>query len=433
MRKQHIPDIDFDRFAFGSIKKLFDEKKIYINYDYQRGDVWTNTQQIELIRSIFNSYSIGVLVLYINDSDQFEILDGQQRLLTIRKYLNDKLNLDRSDIKPYSELEDQDKMFLNAYSVGYLKLKSHNPETKEEDIIQTFLRLQEGSPLNKAEKINAHRGAFKDAFKEIRDSHNIFDYLGNDKRFRLRLLCAELLHLELESDFSHSKFPGLELATLKASCVKYEKEISKTKRKFFIGNLDYLQHSLNFMLTAMTPRDLIPFYLLVSYLRKHKGDNSNLKNELSSFCTEFLQKVNSFSVYETTPPVGMEKEEFFDFLNYKTEGRKATSNDSIEFRFDFIKQRFEEYIPFIQKDPKRLHVIEQKRTLFYRQKGICKECNRPIDFRVDGSAHHILAHKDGGLTDDLENAVLLHERCHSKLEKRLLKEKNKAQQELKMH
>jgi hypothetical protein len=433
MRKQHIPDIDFDRFAFGGVKNLFDKKKIFINYDYQRGDVWTNTQQIELIRSIFNSYSIGVLVLYINDNDQFEILDGQQRLLTIKKYLNDKLNLDRSDIKLYSDLNDQDKMFLNAYSVGYLKLKSHNPETKEEDIIQTFLRLQEGSPLNKAEKINAHRGAFKNAFKEIREIHNIFNYLGNDKRFRLRLLCAELLHLELESDYSHSKFPGLELAALKSSCMKYEKEIGKTRLKFFRGNLDYLQHSLNFMLTAMTPRDLVPFYLLVSYLRKYKGDNSNLKNELSSFCTEFLQKVNSFSVYDTIPPQGMEKEDFFDYLNYKTEGRKATSSDSIEFRFDFIKKRFEEYIPFIQKDPKRLHDIEQKRILFYRQKGLCDQCKKQIDFRVDGSAHHILAHKDGGQTDDIENAVLLHEKCHSNLEKRILKERNNIQQRLEMY
>jgi len=420
-RKQHIPDIDFDRFAFGSIKKLFDENKIFINYDYQRGDIWTNTQKTELIRSINNSYSIGVLVLYINDNDQFEILDGQQRLLTIKKYLNDELNLDRSNIKLYSELADQDQMFLNAYSVGYLKLKSHNPETKEEDIIQTFLRLQEGSPLNKAEKINAHRGAFKNAFKEIREIHNIFNYLGNDKRFRLRLLCAELLHLELESDFKHSKFPGLELTTLKNSCTKYAKEVGKSKLKFFKGNLDYLQHSLNFLLTAMTPRDLVPFYLLVSYLRKYKGDNSNLKNELSSFCSDFLQKINSFSVYDTTPPEEMEEKEFFEYLNYKTEGRKATSADSIEFRFNFIKKRFEKYIPFIQKDPKRLHDIEQKRTLFYKQKGICPECNKQIDFRVDGSAHHILAHKDGGKTDNLENAVLLHERCHAKLEKRILK------------
>jgi hypothetical protein len=40
--------------------------------------------------------------------------------------------------------------------------------------------LQEGTPLNKAEKINAFRGAFKDAFRQIRDEHPIFTFLGNE-------------------------------------------------------------------------------------------------------------------------------------------------------------------------------------------------------------------------------------------------------------
>ena len=321
-RKQHIPDIDFDRFPFGNIKKLFDEKKIFINYEYQRGDVWGPTQQVELINSIVNSYSIGVLVLYINDNKQFEILDGQQRLLTINKYLNGLLSLKGTDLTLYAELDDKDKMFLDAYSVGYLKLKSHNTETKEEDIIQTFLRLQEGSPLNKAEKLNAYRGKFKDTFREIRETHNIFKFLGNDHRFRLRLLSAELLYLELDGDFTHSKFPSLDINSLRSAVKKYEKEISKTKVTFLKGNLDYLQHSLNMLLTAMTFRDILPFYLLVSYLRKHKADNSNLKNELALFCQDFLQKINSFSVYDTMPPTGMDKKLFFEYLNYKTEGRK---------------------------------------------------------------------------------------------------------------
>lgn len=420
-RKQHIPDIDFDRFPFGSIKRLFDQKKVFINYEYQRGDVWEQTQQIELITSIVNSYSIGVLVLYINDDKQFEILDGQQRLLTINKYLNGTLNLKGSDLISYADLEEQDKIFLDAYSVGYLKLKSHNTETKEEDIIQTFLRLQEGSPLNKAEKLNAYRGKFKDTFREIRESHKIFDFLGRDHRFRLRLLCAEFLFLELEGDFTHSKFPSLDINSFRLIVKKYEKEISKTKITFLKGNLDYLQQSLNMLLTAMTSRDLIPIYLLVSYLRRHKANNSELKNELALFCEDFLQKINSFSVYDSHPPAGMTKKEFTEYLKYKTEGRKATSADSIEYRFNFIKKKFNIFLPIVKKDPKRLHDIEQKRILFFRQKGICPECKNFIDFRIDGSSHHKVAHKNGGLTDDLKNAVLLHELCHQRLEKKLKK------------
>ncbi|MEO9147121.1 MAG: DUF262 domain-containing protein [Ginsengibacter sp.] len=420
-RKQHIPDIDFDRFPFGSIKNLFEANKIFINYDYQRGDVWNQKQQIELITSIVNSYSIGVLVLYVNDNKQFEILDGQQRLLTIYKYLSGKLILNKTDLIPYADLDRSDKIFLDAYSVGYLKLKSHNTETKEEDIIQTFLRLQEGSPLNKAEKLNAYRGKFKDTFREIRETHQIFSFLGGDHRFRLRLLSAEFLFLELEGDFNHSKFPGLDIDSFRTVVKKYEKEISKTKISFLKGNLDYLQLSLNLLLTAMTSRDLIPFYLLVSYLRKNKADNSNLKNELLLFCENFLQQLNSFSVYDSTPPAGMNDKQFVEYLKYKTEGRKATSADSIEYRFKFLKRKFDEFVPNIKKDPKRLHDIEQKRVLFFRQKGICPVCKNFIDFRVDGSSHHMIPHKDGGLTDDLKNAVLLHEHCHQRLEKRIKK------------
>lgn len=184
MPKQTVPDIDFDKFVIAELRGLFKDKKIKINYDYQRGDIWKRRQQIELIHSINKRYSIGVLVLFVNDSGQFEILDGQQRILTIKKYLEGEIELLDTDIIPYRELGVQDKALLDAYCIYYLKLKSHDPETKEEDIVQTFLRLQEGTPLNKAEKINAYRGAFKDTFRKTREEHPIFNYFGTEKRFR---------------------------------------------------------------------------------------------------------------------------------------------------------------------------------------------------------------------------------------------------------
>ena len=139
MPRQTVPDLDFDHFALGEIKELFDKNKIFINESYQRGDIWKDRQKIELIKSIDQRYSIGVLVLFINDKDQYEILDGQQRLLTIKSYLNNEINFLDDDLTNYSELSRRDKLQIDAYSVYYLKLKSHDPETKEEDIVQTFL------------------------------------------------------------------------------------------------------------------------------------------------------------------------------------------------------------------------------------------------------------------------------------------------------
>jgi 5-methylcytosine-specific restriction endonuclease McrA len=419
MPQQRIPDIDFDHFVLGQIKSLFDKNKICINSQYQRGDIWEGTQPAELINSIFSRYSIGVLVLYMNDSDQYEILDGQQRLITIHKYVNDQLDLKKIGIKKYSELTDKERISIDAYCVYYLQLKSHDRDTKEEDIVQTFLRLQEGTPLNKAEKINAYRGKFKDTFRQITDENNIFKLLGGNVRFRHRLLCAELLLLELDGNFIDHVYPGLDISTLKAALRKYSENISNSKITFFKGNLDYLYFSLNYLLTAITSRDLIPFYLLISYLRKNKADNSKLKNELANFAEDFLQKVNMFSVYENKPPAGMSKADFKKYMGYKTEGRKATSSESIKYRVKFLIDEFKKFQPHINKDQKRLFDKEQKRILFFKQKGICPECSKKIDFRVDGSAHHVIAHKSGGSTGSLDNAVLLHEHCHIKLERKL--------------
>lgn len=79
-------------------------------------------------------------------------------MLTIIAYLKGKIDLLDSEIVPYAELNSRDKKLQDAYCVFYLKLQGYSNETQEEDIIQTFLRLQEGTPLNKAEKLSAHRG-----------------------------------------------------------------------------------------------------------------------------------------------------------------------------------------------------------------------------------------------------------------------------------
>jgi len=418
--KQLVPDIDFKYFVLAEIPKLFQQNKTKINKDYQRGDIWKLSQKIELIKSISNRYSIGVLVLFINDNNQYEILDGQQRLLTIKQYLEDKIDLSKSEIQKYSELEFDEKTLLDAYCVFYLKLKSHDPESKEEDIVQTFLRLQEGTPLNKAEKLNAFRGLFKDTFRDIRESHPLFAFLGNDKRFRLRQLSAELLALELESDFENRVFPSLDLGNMTAIIKKYEKSISKKKVSFYKGNLDFLHQSLNLMLTALQPRELTTFYLLISFLRKKKADNYDLFNEFSEFAKEFLKNLNTFSVYDIDPPDGMDKDIFDSYKKYKLEAKIMTTSSSIKNRFEIVLNEYKRLKPFIEKDIDRLHDTEQKRILYFKQKGLCPECSKAIHFK-NSSSHHVIAHSKGGDTNDLNHAVLLHVKCHQKLEKRLRK------------
>ncbi|MEM7086033.1 MAG: DUF262 domain-containing protein [Bacteroidota bacterium] len=417
MPQQTVPDIDFSFFALGEINSLFDQGKIFINEAYQRGDIWKDKQKIELIKSIEQRYSIGVLVLFINENNQYEILDGQQRLLTIRSYLNDQIELKNSEIDYYSELSMRERLLIDAYCVYYLKLKSHDPETKEEDIVQTFLRLQEGTPLNKAEKLNAHRGEFKNHFKEIGQNHELFKFLGKERRFRFRQLAAELMTLEFEGDFENMNFPSLDINSLSSTIKKYDKNVPKKKFRFFKANLDYIVNNINMLLGAFKIRDIISFYLLVSFLRKYRAGNENLGQELSVFAKEFMLRLNLFSIYDIKPPKSMTKKEFNTYKLYKTESKLMTTPSSFKNRLRIMIGEFDRLYPIITKDPERLHDQDQRRILFFRQKGLCTECGRTLEFKR-AESHHEIYHSKGGATSDLSNAVLLHSNCHKRLHKR---------------
>ena len=421
MLKQTVPHITQHKFNIKELQGLLADELIFINPEYQRSDdVWSRTQKIELIKSIYSCYSIGVFVLYKNDKSQYEILDGQQRMRTIKKYIEDGINLSDTGLPYYGELSDADRTSFDDYFLYYLELTSHDPNNKEEDIVQTFLRLQEGTPLNKAEKLNAQRGKFKDAFRTIRENSPVFNYLKNDKRFRFRQLAAELLMLELETDFDSLIFPSLDKSSMLKIVKKYETEISKSKIQQCEKNLEFLYNSLNYLLTGFKPGEVISFYLLLSYLRKKMADKSKLIDEFSEFAAEFLKNLFSFSMYDDEPPSDMSDDIFKKYGSYKQQAKLMTSSSSLKNRFEILYEEYNRLHQVIIADPQRLHDAEQKRTLFFRQKGLCRYCGKPIDFSKS-SGHHIIAHSLGGKTDDLKHAALLHERCHQKLEKLVLR------------
>ena len=83
-------------------------------------------------------------------------------------------------------------------------------------------------------------------------------------------------------------------------------------------------------------------------------------------------------------------------------------------------EEFSRIAPVVLKDPTRRHDIEQKRALYFRQKGKCHYCGKELNFH-SSSTHHRRAHAKGGSTKDLDNAVLVHEKCHKRLEKEIKK------------
>ncbi len=149
-----------------------------------------------------------------------------------------------------------------------------------------------------------------------------------------------------------------------------------------------------------------------------------MRNELAAFARDFMRKLNLFSIYDTKPPRGMTVKEFNTYKEYKQESKVMTTPSSFRNRLDIMISEFDRLNPIILKDPQRLHDLEQKRILFFRQQGICPECQKSLEFRK-AEAHHEIAHAVGGLAEDLANAQLVHSNCHKRIERRLKKKMKK--------
>src|SRR5579864_1019074 len=84
-----------EKFLAGNLKWLHEEKKIWLNPDYQREEVWTKAQKQLLIDSLL--FDIDIPKMYYRevdkDSYEYEVVDGQQRLRAIFDFMDDKFKM----------------------------------------------------------------------------------------------------------------------------------------------------------------------------------------------------------------------------------------------------------------------------------------------------------------------------------------------------
>lgn len=148
-----------------SVRMLADLRgRINVNAEYQRGVVWSDPQRMFLIDSLLREFDLPKIFLRRlspGSTYLFDVVDGVQRLTSIWWFLNDEFALPKNyppypDIghmggRRWSELPQDAKDRLQFARVTVTELETDD----EDEIREMFRRLQEGEPLNAAEKRNA--------------------------------------------------------------------------------------------------------------------------------------------------------------------------------------------------------------------------------------------------------------------------------------
>jgi hypothetical protein len=195
-----------------SLKQDYEDGSLKANLEYQRyNNAWGPQQKGSLIVSILQNYPIGEIIRNLVNSDsvseEYEIVDGFQRLTAISEFMNDSfaLNVDNSKkiinhyLPHFKQSDDENiKLLLNKFeSDGNVKLKFKNlpkglknkiEKTEvsvatlinwdNKDVIEYFRRVQEGKPLTNADKLHTIQTELTSNLKKISSNEHILNCLG---------------------------------------------------------------------------------------------------------------------------------------------------------------------------------------------------------------------------------------------------------------
>lgn len=189
-----VPYVEFDISVSPSDPTLENLAQQIVNEDmivpfYQRRYVWRIEQASKLIESFLMGLPVPQVFLYVNDEDKLEIIDGQQRILSIKYffegYFGEEDNRGRRERfklkglsarseyngKTFEELNDRDKRRLRNSTLRAINIKQLSPNENYESVFHIFERLNTGGTALKPQEIRnaVYRGRVVEALQELNE------------------------------------------------------------------------------------------------------------------------------------------------------------------------------------------------------------------------------------------------------------------------
>ena len=142
--------------------------KLTIQPEFQRHYLYAENggkKEVDVIRSVRNGYPLGLIYFSKVGEDRYEVLDGQQRITSLGRFITEKFAWIDEDGRPWyftALNKDEQEQFLNTRLLIYI---CEGTEREIKDWFRTINIV--GIPLNEQETLNAvYSGPFVTKAKE---------------------------------------------------------------------------------------------------------------------------------------------------------------------------------------------------------------------------------------------------------------------------
>ncbi|MGI9461917.1 MAG: HNH endonuclease family protein [Alphaproteobacteria bacterium] len=394
INKQPYPLQSLSAEGEGGIRERINTKP-----DYQRPPVWNNSQKKLLIDTILWGYDIPKIYWRQPDmsKEEYEVVDGQQRLRAIWSYFDGKYalpdnadNIDGVSVAglKYKDLPDKLKLKINTYNIDIVTMQ----DSDDAECREMFLRLQNGTSLKAQEVRNAKSGNMRNFIKDL-IKHEFFSRLPfKDVRYTFDSIAAQIICLEMEGKPTNIKKKNLDDMYDDNKNFDLNGEIAKSVKR----NLNYLANMFSKKSPELEKYNIIALYCVLMELQYEEFVLKDILDKLYNWFIFFeKERRDQHKLHEDEADV--------EWANYQISiGSSTDSSISIQHRTDFMLRHLHNYFPNLKrKDKNRIFSYSQRITIFRRDKETCqikKTCNGEKLNWDNWHCDHKIAYSNGGET-----------------------------------
>jgi hypothetical protein len=236
-----------------SLKEQIDNRTLILADDFQRRRVWDDAKASRLIESLLINVPIPVCYFAELNDGSYSVIDGQQRLTSIYRYLDNQFTLKslkiRADLngKGFDQLGVQDRRSIESRLIRCIViLKNSDPEIK----FDVFDRLNSNSvKLNRQELRNSlYKGDLSNSINRDLSENEIFKKLRRAKEVDKRMNDCELILRFFALYFDAANYQGY-LPKFLDNYLRKGQELNpeqkRSYQKIFVDTVTKVEHVFN--------------------------------------------------------------------------------------------------------------------------------------------------------------------------------------------
>lgn len=273
-----------------ALDKIYKRRDRYEIPDWQRGEVWDKSKKQDLIDSILRGWKLPKFYFVKTSEDEYEVLDGQQRLRTIYEFFSNELSLSQLSAaefggKFYKDVSQRASDAFDDFEIEYDEIE----DAEDEELKLFFQRLQAGLPLTSSERLNAVHSKLRDFCKETAE-HSFFGEKVSfpDTRYAHFDVVAKTAAVEIEGLKA-----GLRFEDLKA-IFESQRNFSATSAiaKRIKSALDFVDRAFPTKSPHLRSRTIAQSLITLACRLVETGRAGGLESDLRVFFEDFSRELS---------------------------------------------------------------------------------------------------------------------------------------------